>query len=58
MYLTFDFLKKDGKNNKSGTVFTFEGNVWGYDIQPFSYFKEKEILIEPERKIKIIEKTI
>ena len=56
MSLTFDFLDKVEPNIKNGTVFTFEGDVWGYDIQPFSDFKEKEILIEPERKIKIIEK--
>ena len=39
-----------GKNNvfKEGTVFTFTGDLIGYDISLFNVFGEKEILIEPE----------
>ena len=46
---TYNFLKKEGKN-KSGTIFTLSGKVWGYDITLFNYFKENEIILEPERK--------
>ena len=36
---------------KTGTIFRLEGdNLWGYDIQLFNYFNEKEIILEPERK--------
>ena len=35
---------------KVGTIFTFTGNVWGYDITLFNYYNEKEILLEPETK--------
>ena len=36
-----------------GTLFIIEG-AWGYDIEPFSFFKgEKEILLEPERKFEV-----
>ena len=52
--MTYDFLKGD-ENNKSGTIFTLTGNVWGYDITLFNYYNEKEILLEPERKYKIDE---
>ena len=38
---------------KCGTIFTFTGKVWGYDIQLFNVFNEDEILLEPERKIQI-----
>ena len=51
---TFEFLGKKG-NSKLGTLFTLTGNVWGYDIKLFNVFYEDEILLEPERKIKIIE---
>ena len=46
-----------GKNNvfKEGTVFTFTGDLIGYDISLFNVFGEKEILIEPERKFKVEE---
>ena len=40
-----------------GTLFILEGdkgNLWGYDITLFNIFKEEEILLEPERKFKII----
>ena len=37
-----------------GTLFTVAGKPWGYDISMFSdYPDEKEILLEPERKLKI-----
>ena len=59
---SYDFLKdeeyefKSGEEYefKSGTVFTYQGdNLWGYNINLFSYYypKEEEVLIEPERKI-------
>ena len=35
--------------DKGGTIFTLGGDVWGYDISLFNYFKETEILLEPER---------
>ena len=47
--MTYNFLKKE-KKMKSGTVFTLGGDIWGYDITLFNYFKEEEILLEPERK--------
>ena len=50
----YNFLgEKD--NNKIGTIFTLTGDVWGYDITLFNVFGEDEILLEPERKIKIKE---
>ena len=50
--ITYGFLKnKDG--GKSGTIFTLGGDIWGYDIELFNYFDEKEILLEPERKLKV-----
>ena len=37
-----------------GTLFTISGKPWGYDISMFSDFPdEKEIILEPERKLKI-----
>ena len=38
---------------KTGTIFILGGDVWGYDIELFNYFGEKEILLEPERKFNI-----
>ena len=39
---------------RKGTLFTISGKPWGYDISMFSDFPdEKEILLEPERKLKI-----
>ena len=32
-----------------GTICIFEEGIWGYDIEDFSFYKEKEILIEPGR---------
>jgi len=51
---TYDFLNKQ-QNNKSGTVFTLTGEIWGYDITLLNCFYEDEILMEPERKIKVDE---
>ena len=47
--MTYSFLK-DKETMKTGTIFSLSGDVWGYDIEPFNYFHEKEILLEPERK--------
>ena len=46
-----------GKNDvlKEGTIFTFNGDLIGYDISLFNVFNEKEILIEPERKFNVEE---
>ena len=52
--MTYNFLKEEGIN-KSSTIFTLAGKIWGYDISLFNYYNEKEILIEPERKFKIDE---
>ena len=38
---------------KSGTIFTLEGDIWGYNITLFNYYNEKEILMEPERKFTV-----
>ena len=35
---------------KTGTIFTLTGEVWGYDITLFNYYKEEEVLLEPETK--------
>jgi hypothetical protein len=46
-----DFLNRvNGDNNKSGTIFVLEGDIWGYNITIFNYFGEVEILLEPETK--------
>ena len=50
--LTYSFLNKE-ENIKTGTIFVLKGDIWGYDIELFNYFHEKEILLEPERKILI-----
>lgn len=37
-----------------GTIFTLSGEVWGYNISIFSDFpEEKEILLEPERRLRV-----
>ena len=46
----YTFLKEENKENKSGTIFSLGGDIWGYDIELFNYYNEKEILLEPERK--------
>jgi hypothetical protein len=51
---SYNFLGTQ-ENNKSGTIFTLTGDVWGYDIKLFNVFNEDEILLEPERKIIIKE---
>ena len=51
--MTYNFLGSK-KEIKSGTIFTLYGDIWGYDITLFNVFGEKEILLEPERKIHII----
>ena len=53
-YSSYKFLKEEGYDFKSGTCFTYQGkDLWGYNINLFSYYypKEEEVLIEPERKI-------
>ena len=52
--MTYTFLGKEEKM-KTGTIFTLSGDIWGYDIELFNYFHEKEILLEPERKFKVID---
>ena len=47
--MTYSFLK-DKETMKTGTIFSLGGDVWGYDIEPFNFYREKEILLEPERK--------
>ena len=48
------FLGRKGDSGfKSGTIFTITGDVVGYDISPFSMYDEQEILMEPERQVKI-----
>ena len=49
---SYSFLKGTEKA-KTGTIFVIGGDIWGYDIEVFNYFHEKEILLEPERKVKI-----
>ena len=46
---TYSFLNKEEKN-KTGTIFSLGGDIWGYNIEKFNYFNEQEILLEPERK--------
>ena len=53
---TYNFLKKKDNESeamKTGTIFILSGDVWGYNIEPFNFFHEKEILLEPERKYTI-----
>lgn len=52
--IAYEFLKDEGYEFRSGTVFTYQGdNLWGYNIHLFSYFypNEEEVLIEPETLI-------
>ena len=44
-----NFMSKD----RGGTIFTIGGDVWGYDISLFNYFRETEIILEPERSFVI-----
>ena len=42
------------KDNSYGTIFAIKGSkLWGYDLSDFSEYNEKEILLIPEREIKI-----
>ena len=50
--LSYKFLEKENEI-KTGTIFSLGGDIWGYDISLFSFFNEKEILLEPERQFKI-----
>ena len=51
IYTTKKFLKKEVDDDiKNGTIFILKGDILGYDITLFNYYKEKEILLEPERK--------
>ena len=44
------------KTIKTGTIFTIYGKIIGYDITLFNFYpKEKEVLLEPERKFIIDE---
>ena len=43
--IAYSYLGIGGR--QSGTIFTLGGDVWGYDIELFNYFLEKEILLEP-----------
>ena len=42
---------------KKEQFFKISGNVWGYEISLFNIYGENEILLEPERKLKITEKV-
>jgi len=50
---TYKFLGQN-QSFKSGTIFSLSGNIWGYDITLFNFYKEEEILLEPERKFTVI----
>jgi hypothetical protein len=52
--MTNSFLKKE-EQIKAGTIFSLGGDIWGYDIKLFNYFKENEILLEPERKFIVLD---
>ena len=47
--MTYSFLKAK-EQMKTGTIFSLSGDIWGYNIELFNFFHEKEILLEPERK--------
>ena len=49
------FLGNDENDYKTGTIFSFTGDVWGYDISLFNVYNEEEILLEPEREIEVEE---
>ena len=52
---SFMFLGNDENDYKTGTIFSFTGDVWGYDISLFNVYNEEEILLEPEREIEVEE---
>ena len=43
---TYNFLARVDRQ-RSGTIFSFGGDVWGYDIELFNFYNEPEILLEP-----------
>ena len=45
---TYSFLNEQ-KGERTGTVFTLGGDIWGYNIGLFNCYHETEILLEPER---------
>ena len=51
---TSDNIKTANAFGQKGTIYNLE-NAWGYDITLFSYYAEKEILLEPERQFLIEE---
>ena len=53
--LTSDNINVAKIFGRNGTIYTLEANSWGYDITLFSSYKEKEILLEPERQFLIEE---
>ena len=53
--LTSDNINVAKIFGRNGTIYTLEAKVWGYDITLFSSYKEKEILLEPERQFLIEE---
>ena len=55
--MTYDFLKTEENKNKTGTIFTLTGKIWGYDITLFNFYGEDEILLEPERKF-VVEQVL
>lgn len=50
------FLKDhNAENFGTGTMFIIRGRVWGYDISPYVFYEgEREFLIEPEQKMKVV----
>jgi len=49
------FLTNRWTGKCEGTLFRIRGQVWGYDVQPFSFFPdEEEILLEPEIDLKVV----
>ena len=49
-FFGFTSTSTDPNMMKTGTVFSLSGDIWGYNIELFNYFHEKEILLEPERQ--------
>ena len=50
---TVDSLSKEQKGKKNKVIFSLCGDIWGYEIELFNFFHEKEILLEPELKLYI-----
>ena len=49
---TYKFLESLN-DNKTGTLYKLYGKIWGYKLDLFNSYGEKEILLEPERKFKV-----